>query len=149
MSYGRPLVGFGGLSALSTGALAPEVETGLQASLVAVDDLHDLIFNDIRTLADQGVDTSEYVAAADAIATEKSLLWTEIAQIDTAQVPALEQRISDLRAYGDRVQSQIAIARRGAPEQQQLTGLAWGLGALAAAGAVAWFVWDQRRKRRR
>lgn len=149
MSYGQPLVGFGGFGALSTGALAPEVETELQATLVAIDDLHNQLWADISTVSDQGIDTAEFQATAQAIATEQSVLWAEVAQADPSQAPELRQRIEALHAHAQQVQAQLAQLRRGAPERQQITGLVWGLGALAAAGAVAWFVWDQRKKRRR
>lgn len=140
--------GRGGFGALMTGALPPEVETGMQGSLVAIGDLHDQIYNDMRTLADQGVDVTEYRNSADAIATEKHVLWSEIAQIDESQAPALRERIAALHQHASDVSAQLLTLRRGAPEQQQFMGFAWGIGALAAAGAVAWFVWDRRKKRR-
>lgn len=143
------LTGYGGFGAMSFGALPPNVETGLHNALEAVNDLHAQIYFDMRTLSDQGHDVSEYQATADAIATEINLAQTEIGQIDETQAAAMSARIADLDQRTRSVLAQTGAARQRAPEMQQWTGFGWGVGAVALAGALAWFIWDQSKTRRR
>lgn len=136
------------------GALSPAAQDGLTAASLELEDLHNQVILDLRSLADQGYDVVAYKIEADAVANKISLLKADLITIQDD--PAA---ISAWRAGQEAANAQLRslLARTGkdrqiAPELAQLRGLGWAVGVLAVATGVGIYVWRNRakaRKRRR
>lgn len=131
------------------GTLSPQVQTGLEAALSNVEALHAQVLFDLRTLADQGESTIDYKAEADAIAQAITETRADMVTASDEDQAVLSDQIATLRAQAEDLLSRTGSARGGIVERQQLKGLWWGLGVVAVGGAITWFVWDQRKRRRR
>ena len=133
----------------SLGVLSPAVQTSLQAQLSNIEALHAQAIFDLRTLGDQGEDVSAMASEAEALSISIAQVQAEIMTADDAQESALRQTLATLEGQAQDLISRTGGQRQGVVERAQFTGLWWGLGVVAAVGLAAWFVWDQRKRRRR
>lgn len=136
------------LSFGALGVLSPALQTSLQQALYNVEALHAQVIFDLRTLSDQGVDTSDFAAEADAISEAIGLTQADMMTADDGDETALRTTITTLDDQARDLLSRTGSQRQGVVEQQQFKGLWWAFGAVAVAGGLAWFVWDQRKRRR-
>ena len=130
------------------GVLSPLVQTRLQQALYNVEALHAQVLFDLRTLSDQGVDTGDFAAEADAISELIGTTQADMVTANDSDEAALQETITTLDAQARDLLSRTGAQRQGVVERQQLKGLGWGFGVVVAAGVLAWFVWDQRKRRR-
>ncbi len=131
------------------GVLSPQVQTGLRDHLQVVEDLHAQVLFDLRTIADQGQDPSDFAAEAQEISAAIGEVQADMTTADDTDSAALHARVNILEQQARDLITRTSRARQGAVEGQQVTGLLWGLGVAAGVAALAWFVWDRRKRRRR
>ncbi len=133
------------------GALNPSAQQELTAGVLELEDLHNQVIFDLRSLADQGYAVAAYKDEADAVAQEISLLKADLITVadDGASLGAWRQREEAANKKLRDILKRTGGDRQTAPELAQLRGFGWALGVLAVATGLGIYVYTHRARARR
>lgn len=138
-----------GLAISYLGTVGPEVHDRLIDRYGVLEGLHAQVLFDLTTLIDQGVDVAQWKSELDGLGLELAALRSLVDTVSESDLSAWHNEADALERGYESLLARTGRARQRAPELLQFSGLAWGIGALVVAGALAAFVWRGRRKRRR
>ncbi len=138
---------------MAIGAVSPEVDGQMVGLLENLYALNEQISNDIVLLGRQGASgavidslqqrNADFEAAVLVLQADRMVLE------DDALTGAWLDRAASVGRTGAALVEATVKARGSAVERQRFMGLGWGLGAAAVVAGLGWFVWRQRKRRRR
>jgi hypothetical protein len=137
-----------GATVFQLGSLLPDQEVPLTNMLAQIDALQQEALGDIRTVSDEGGNTSGFKTEWDTLMAQSSQLAAELTTLD-------DDHIADWKGRANAVVDGLMslLGRLGTTKQHGFTfagrqGLGWGLGVSAAVAALSYFVWRNKKRGR-
>lgn len=133
---------------ITLGILMPDQQRQAEDDLEILNVLQEQAREDIITLSQHGESVAAEKAEYDALWERASRLAADLVSLEVEGLYAWRQEAAALEEALRSLVARTVARRRGAPEARALEGLAWGVGALAVAGGLAYLVWQRKGRRR-
>lgn len=140
---GDPQMSIQGLAALSPGS-----EQLVDASMAQLETTDMQVYNEIADAYASNVDVANDQLLYDGLLDRLIAAQATTVSLEDDDWPAFNDQVVGLQADYDTLLRKLQAAREGRHYGTQITGLAWGVGASAAAAGVLWLVWRNRKKKR-
>lgn len=131
------------------GALGPDAQGALQNQVESLLALDEQALDDIILTGRQGADITHLQSQQRLLYANIKDLEAQIQTIDEGGVPAWQSQAAEVDRRYRAMLVELAEKRQRAATWGRLEGLWWGVGAVAAATALGYYVWFRKRERRR
>jgi hypothetical protein len=132
--------------------VAPQTQQAIDASMAQLETTDAQVYNEIAEAYASGADEGQvalYQQTYDRLLDRLIDAQTKTVDLNDEQWPAFNDELVSLQADYETFLGQLFKAREARRFGGQAMGLVWGLGAAAAAAGVLWYVWRNRKKRKR